>query len=203
MKRVYFEKNSDEWLSWRKGKITGSRLGDIIVKRGTDRKLGFYEVMAERLTVEHENDGDNPMERGHTLEQQAINLFEEITGLKVNTDCGVWVSDKNEFIAISPDGEIDDTQAVEVKCLSSAKHLQAYFEQAIPSEYEAQVIQYFIVNEKLEQLYFVFYDPRIPAKPLHFIVIERGNITEQIEAYKAYEEEALKDIEDKINQLTY
>lgn len=203
MKKIQFEKNSPEWLEWRKGKITGSRLGDIIVKRGTGRKLGFYEVMAERLIVEHENDQDDPMKRGHTLEQQAVNLFTEITGYEVDTDCGVWVSEENEFIAISPDGVIDDEHAVEVKCLSSAKHLQAFFEQEIPSEYEAQVAQYFIVNDKLEQLFFVFYDPRIPAKPLHYITVERGDWEWQIEAYREYETEALKDIEAKINQLTF
>lgn len=202
MKRIKLDQNTDEWLEWRKGKITGSRLKDIIVKRGTARKLGFYEVLAERLTVPHENDGDDVMERGHTLEQKAVDEFEEVTGYKVNTDCGVWVSDKNEHIAISPDGEIDDKHAVEVKCLSSARHLQAFFEKKIPSDYEAQVTQYFIVNENLEQLYFVFYDPRIPAKPLHYIVVNRKDWEQVIEAYEAYEEEALADIDEKINQLT-
>ena len=51
MKRLSLEQNTEEWLEWRKGKITGSRLNDIIVKRGTGRKLGFYEVIAERLAV--------------------------------------------------------------------------------------------------------------------------------------------------------
>ena len=201
MKRISLEQNTDEWLSWRKGKITGSRLGDIVVKRGTGRKLGFYEVIAERLSVEHENDDDAPMERGHTLEQKAADCFEELTGYKVNTDCGVWVSDQSQHIAISPDGEIDDKSAVEIKCLSSAKHLQAFFEQEIPTEYEAQVCQYFIVNENLEKLYFVFYDPRIPAKSIHYIVCERYDWHDRITMMKEQEEEVLADIENKINQL--
>lgn len=202
MKRLSLEQNTDEWLAWRKGKITGSRLGDIIVKRGTGRKIGFYEILAERLAVVTDSDNENAMERGHELEQKAIDEFEAITGLKVNTDCGVWVSDENEQIAISPDGEIDENLAVEVKCLSSAKHLQAFFEQEIPSDYEAQVAQYFIVNEKLENLYFVFYDPRIPAKSLHFIVIDRVSWQDKIEDYKNQEVETLREIDAKINQLT-
>lgn len=202
MKRVNIEQNTEEWREWRKGKITGSRLKDIIVKRGTARKLGFYEVLAERLAVPHENDDDDVMERGHTLEQTAINEFEEVTGHKVNTDCGVWVSDTNEHVALSPDGEIDEQHAVEVKCLSSARHLQAYFEQKIPIEYEAQVCQYFIVNEKLEQLYFVFFDPRIPAKPLHYIIADRAEWEKKITEYNDYEQEALQDIDQKIIELT-
>lgn len=202
MKRVKLEQNTPEWKEWRKGKITGSRLKDIIVKRGNIRKLGFYEVLAERLTVPHENDDDDAMERGHTLEQEAVNVFTETTGFEVDTNAGVWVSDKNEHIALSPDGEIDKEHAVEVKCLSPSRHLQAYFEQKIPSDYEAQVCQYFIVNDKLEQLYFVFYDPRIPAKPLHYIVVDREDWAVRIEEHETYEAEALADIDAKINQLT-
>lgn len=197
------EQNTEEWLEWRKGKITGSRLGDVIVKRGTGRKLGFYEVLAERLSIQTETDNVDAMQRGHDLEEVAVAEFEEITGKKVKTNCGVWVSDSNENIAISPDGEISKTEACEVKCLSSAKHLQAYFEKEIPSEYEAQSMQYFIVNEKLEQLHFIFYDPRIPAKPLHFITIDRSVCADIIKTYKEYQEEALKDIDAKIAELTF
>lgn len=173
------------------------------LKSKVAKKIGYYELIAERLTIEHEADEESPMERGHTLEQQALELFEEYTGHKVNSDCGVWVSDENEYIAVSPDGEIDETQAVEVKCLSSAKHLQAFFEQTIPSEYEQQVAQYFVVNDKLQTLYFVFYDPRIPAKPLHYIIVERFDQQENINEYKKFQVEILKEIDAKINQLTF
>lgn len=202
MKRLNLEQNTEEWLEWRKGKITGSRLNDIIVKRGNGRKVGFYEVIAERLAVRGD-DFESDLERGHALEEHAVRAFEEVTGKKVKRDCGVWVSDENEHIAISPDGEVGKTGAVEVKCLSSARHLQAYFEQVIPTEYEAQVAQYFIVNEKLKELYFVFYDPRIPAKPLHYILISREEYQEMIDLYRAYEEEALRDIELKVAELTF
>lgn len=203
MKRLSLIQNTEEWLEWRRGKITGSRLNDIIVKRGTGRKLGFYEVLAERLSIVTDSDNEDAMERGHELEERALDAFAETTGKQVIKDCGVWVSDENEHVAISPDGEISETEAVEVKCLSSARHLQAYFEKEIPSEYEAQAMQYFIVNEKLEQLYFVFFDPRIPAKPMHYITIDRSEWTDTIETYKAYEQEALQDIAQKVAELTF
>ena len=68
--------------------------------------------------------------------------------------------DDDENIAVSPDGFIGTTEAVECKCLSSARHIEALLTRAIPSEYEYQVLQYFIVNDKLEMLNFVCYDPR-------------------------------------------
>jgi len=203
MKRLDIQQNTEDWLEWRKGKITGSRLNDIIVKRGNGRKIGFYEVLAERLAIKTDSDNDDVMQRGHDLEEIALTEFEEVTGKKVKRDCGVWVSDENEHIALSPDGEISKTEACEVKCLSSARHLQVYFEKEIPSEYEAQAMQYFIVNEKLEQLYFVFFDPRIPAKPLHYITIDRSEWKDTIETYKTYQKEALEDIALKVAELSF
>ena len=203
MKRLDIKQNTPEWLSWRLGKITGSRANDIIVKRGTGRKLGFYEVLAERVAIQDDGEYENQLERGHALEEHALDAFEELTGNKAKRDCGVWVSTDNDYLALSPDGEVSKTEAVEVKCLSSARHLQAYFEQEIPSEYEAQMIHYFLVNEKLQVLYFVFYDPRIPAKPVHYIQFDREEIKEKIAQYQEYLKEALEDIELKVAELTF
>ena len=143
------------------------------------------------------------MERGHELEKEAIEKFTELTGMKVNDDCGVWVSDENEYIAISPDGEVNDEEAVEVKCLSSSRHLQALVEQKIPSEYEEQAVQYFIVNEKLLALHFVFYDPRIEAKPIHYITLNRVDLEDKIQAYTAYQKVTLEEINKIVEDLTF
>ena len=178
MQTRHFQKNSEEWLEARKGKITGSKLGDIVVKRGTGKKLGFYELIADRLAIE--DDSEDPQERGHRCEPVALQLFQQEMGIEYIDTEQFWISDDNEDIAISPDGVIDVETAVEVKCLSAAKHLQAYFEHKVPSEYEFQVLQYFIVNERLETLYFVFYDPRVTAKPLHWIEIHRDELEGEI-----------------------
>jgi hypothetical protein len=114
-----------------------------------------------------------------------------------------WVSDVSEDIAISPDGVIDVETAAEVKCLSAAKHLQAFFEQKVPSEYEFQKIQYFIVNENLQTLYFVFYDPRVTAKPLHWIEIRREDVEGEIEMYREYQLETLKEIGELVEKLAF
>lgn len=170
--------------------------------RGTERKVGFYEIIAERLSSDT-SDIDDPRERGHLLEVDALNAFSEIYGKKVKTDTGVWVSDLDPSIALSPDGEISTAEAVEAKCLSSARHLQAYFEQKIPKDYEAQTIQYFIVNEKLKKLHVVFYDPRIESLPLHTIMIERKDVADTITAYTTQQVQTLKDITALITSLTF
>lgn len=194
--------NKEDWFEARKGKFTGSRLKDIIVKRGTGEKIGFYETIAERIA--QPADEENPMERGIRLEDEAIALFTEKTGKDVDTSLVIWEREDNTSIAISPDGFIGETEAVEVKCLSSARHVEAIITNEIPDEYSYQVIQYFIVNDKLETLYFVMYDPRMPEHlQLHIIEITRESQEEQIEFCLAYQKEKIAKIEEIINQLTF
>lgn len=205
MKTIVVNQNTEQLLESRKGKITGSKLGDIVVRRGTGEKIGFYELIAERLSVEEEP--EDPMERGHRLEDEARKAFEAKTGKTVSTEIGMCLHDDNENIAVSPDGLIDNngkwTEEVEIKCLSGAKHIKAYLEKEIPDEYTYQALQYFIVNNDLETLYFCFYDPRITVLPFHYIEIRREAVAEQVELYKQYQLEKLARIDEIITQLAF
>ena len=200
MKTIKFE-SKDDWFAGRKTRITGSRLKDIYAVR-KERKQGFWELLAERLEI-GDDESDNPMQRGTDLEKEAIAQFEEHEGKTVNTDLVIWTRDDNESIAISPDGFIGETEAIECKCLASARHLEAYFEKSIPKEYWLQVIQYFIVNEKLEVLHFVMYDPRIPQKPYFKISVLREEVTEDIEKYLEYQQKVIAEVNELANQLSF
>lgn len=192
--------NEDQWLDARRGKITGTRLKDLVSKRDGKPKIGFYELIAERVAIPA--DGENVMDRGKRLEHEAIERFSQETKKKVNTDLVIWFRDDNEDIAISPDGFIGKTEAVECKCLSSARHLEAWITKEIPDEYEFQVLQYFIVNPQLKKLYFVFYDPRMPID-FFWIEVSRKDLQEQIDEYLALEFEVLKQVEEIEKQLTF
>lgn len=200
MKTLKFE-DREEWLLARRGKITGSRLKDIIVKRGTTPKIGFYELIAERLGVAA--DDESPMDRGTRLEEEAIARFVEETKKKVDTSLVIWERDDNESIAISPDGFMGVKEAVEVKCLSSARHIEAWLTKKVPSEYEEQKIQYFIVNDKLKTLYWIFYDPRILAKDFFYFEIKRENVQEKIDEYLEYQRRTIEQVNEIVNQLTF
>ena len=200
MKTLKFD-NKEEWLAGRIGKITGSRLKDIVVKRGTGKKIGFYELIAERLGIPA--DGENAMDRGTRLEAEAVEAFTKETGKEVDTNLYIWLRDDDESIAISPDGVIGKTEALECKCLSSARHIEAFLTQEIPDEYEFQKLQYFIVNDKLQTLYFAFYDPRLLAKPFFYITVNRKDIEKEIEQYLNYQRETLAEVNAIVNQLTF
>lgn len=190
----------DAWLAARRGKITGSRLKDIITKRGNGKKIGFYELIAERLGIPA--DGENPMDRGTRLEPEALALFEKETGKKLDTSLILWTRDDREDIAISPDGIIGKTEAVEAKCLASARHIEAFLTEKIPAEYHEQGLQYFIVNDKLRKLHFAFYDPRLLAKPFFIITLNRKDLEEEIAEILEYERTTLTEIDDIVATLS-
>lgn len=194
--------NKEEWLLARRGKITGSRLKDIVVKRGTGEKIGFYEIIAERLATTPED--ENAMDRGTRLEDEAIQKYREKTGLEVDTSLVIWEREDNPSIAISPDGIVGKSGAIEVKCLSSARHIEAKITGKYPKDYHEQIIQYFVVNDGLEVLHFVMYDPRMPQ---HLQLIDfqifRFDIEEEIKEMHEYEINKLKEIDEIINQLTF
>ena len=202
MKTTKFDSN-EQWMAARLGKITGSRLKDIVVKRGTGKKIGYYELIAERLGVPA--DDEKPMDRGHRLENEAMERFSKETGQKVDMSLIMWTRDDNESIAISPDGVIGKTEAVEVKCLSSARHMEAYLTREVPDEYQMQGIQYFICNDKLKKLHFVFYDPRFLVEKVVYFTIEitRDQVAKEIEEYLAYERNVIMEIDRIVNQLTF
>lgn len=204
MQVLQFE-DREAWLAARLCRITGSRLKDIVVKRGIGKKIGFYELIAERIGLPP--DGENPMDRGTRLESEAIERFELMTGKKVDTSLVIWTREDDPNIAVSPDAFVlpgkdkKIREAVEAKCLASARHIEAALTNEIPSEYKEQAIQYFIVNEDLEKLHFCFYDPRLKVKDFFMIEVTRESVKEEIEGLLAYQKETLKEVDRIVEQL--
>jgi len=203
MKILKFE-DRESWEEARAGKITGSKLGDITLKRGGGYKKGFYELIAEEVAIPDEEDvPTSPMDRGTYLEPRCLDKFIAETGKKVDASLLMWVREDNEKIVVSPDGVIGKTEAVECKCLNSASHIEAWITKQIPSEYDEQVLQYFVVNDKLEKLYFCFFDPRLPAKDFFYYTVERESIKDKIEETLKFEKEILLKKDEYVAELTF
>ena len=210
MKTTRYE-SREEWLKARKGKITGTKLKDIHVARGTNEKVGFYELIAEQLLKSEDAltaedamlEDENAMARGHRLEEVAIEEFEKVKQTLVVTDLVIWEHETIKGMAISPDGWMGDDahEAVEVKCLSSARHIEAVITDQVPKEFKYQMLQYFAVNDGLEKLHFVFFDPRLSVHALHIIEIERESVIDEVKEVVEYQKERLKRIKGFIKQL--
>jgi predicted phage-related endonuclease len=190
----------EQWLEARLGRITGTRLGKLLSKRDKKPLAGYYELIAERVAIPH--NGENVMDRGKRLEDDAIERFAKETGKKVKNDLVLWSREDDANIALSPDGVIGKTEAVEVKCLSSAAHIQAWLTKEIPDEYWHQVLQYFIVNDKLKKLHFVFYDPRMP-KDFFYLTTVRAGLEVAIEEYLEMEKQVLAQVAEIEKSFTF
>ncbi len=163
------------------------------------------------------------MERGSRLEGDAIDRFAKETGKEVDKGLILWARDDNESIAVSPDGVVSETEAVEAKCLSSARHIEAYCKkfmdglgnfESIPDEYQPQAVQYFIVNDKLETLHFIFYDPRFAmfrdpeaqkgtALDYFEITLTRPEVQPKVEEFLVFERKVIEEVNAVVNKLTF
>jgi predicted phage-related endonuclease len=166
------------------------------------RQDAIYEIIAERLTfgIENEIEYENPMDRGTRLEPDAISSFELETGLQVER-VGFCEDDTNPMIANSPDGLIGENEAVEAKCPGGKNFVKMWFTNKVPDEYEWQVIQYFVVNENLQKLYFVGYNPDILVHPLHIIEVDRNSIGEDIKKAKVAQENFLGEVDELLKDI--
>ena len=149
------------------------------------------------------------MLRGQILEEEARELISEKLGKKIIPG-RVWQSEENEYMICSPDGEIvDDTgkvsEAVEIKCLDSWKVVKAYYEKHPPLDYEAQIIQYFLVNENLQKLYFCIYSDVFtnPDLGLQIFELKREDYREKIELTGRVQNATLGLVEREVQKLMF
>lgn len=149
------------------------------------------------------------MLRGQILEEEARELISEKLGKQIIPG-RVWQSEENEYMICSPDGEIvDDTgkvsEAVEIKCLDSWKVVKAYYEKHPPLDYEAQIIQYFLVNENLQKLYFCIYSDVFtnPDLGLQIFELKREDYREKIELTGRVQNATLGLVEKEVQKLMF
>lgn len=191
-------KTREEWLNARIGRITGSKVSEILTKKGNSIKKGVYQLIADRIAVKDVS-GLTPLERGVQFEKDAIERFTTETGIEVDTRLLMWFRDDDESIAYSPDGVISDEEAVEVKCLSSANHVEAMITRKVPKEYEDQIIQAFVVNEKLKKIYMVFFDPRMTVNDFFYIEVLRDD--KKVAKYIEEEKKVMEYVDKIVNSL--
>lgn len=208
MKVIEIEQGSDEWKKLREGRLTGTKIGSIYAKsRKADAMfdtskhlLGFYELLAERLT--DSDDLSSGIERGTELESEALRVASDELGIDF-VHGNVWELDENHIE--SPDGYTKDLKiAIEIKCLSSARHIMAIYEDTPPIEYRTEYANYFLVNPKLEMLVVYLYDNRFINAKLrtHHWYIYRKDLQAEIKALKEIKKLVLKELDEAVAKLS-
>ena len=196
---------SDEWFSARLGKITASRLGDLmkVTKYGesTYKTRLRMELAIERITGKPASNVvmNKAMYDGVEREPDARTLFEAVTGKEVAL-CGSFDHPTIVNTAASPDGLLRGEDAIlEIKCPTHVTHAKNLMAETMPSNYVYQV-QWQIACTESTHGYFASYHPDFPKElRLKWVKVERDDevISKITEAVKQFDIE----IESLINDI--
>lgn len=155
------EQNSPEWLAERVGKFTGSNAIKL---------LKFGRTEKARVEENPTFQGNYWTKRGHDLEPFAIQTYELVKDVKVET-CGFMTNPDYPGCLYSPDGWHDDT-LIEVKCFKEEKHLSIK-RNNIPAEILAQIHFGLIICELKKANLVLFSDEVDEKKGLRILPIKR------------------------------
>lgn len=157
------QQGSQEWLDMRLGKITASRISDIMAngrngKPSQKTQSYMMELISEILTGQSKPFFENDAMRwGTETEPQARAMYELMTDNEVKE---VAFIELNEFVGMSPDGLVGDDGLLEIKCPTSQTQVQRALSNCYHSDYKAQIQMQLWVSER-KWCDFVSFDPRI------------------------------------------
>ena len=166
MRILELTQGSTEWLQARAGKVTASRINDVMAKIKTGesaaRKDYKAQIVAEILTGKPHEDGftNEAMRWGTDNEPFARAAYEIATGAMVD-QCGLVLHPTIERGAASPDGLVGPFSLVEIKCPKTATHLQYLVDGKVPTHYQPQMLWQMACTGR-DWCDFVSFDPRLP-----------------------------------------
>lgn len=163
---------TEAWKQLRLGKVTASRVADVVAKTKTGYSAGranyAAQLIAERLTgTVAESYTNAAMQHGTETEPEARAAYEFYQGVTVE-EVAFVPHPKIDQAGCSPDGLVGSDGLVEIKCPQTATHLETLLGQAVPAKYETQM-QFQMACTGRAYCDFVSYDPRMPENMRLFI----------------------------------
>ena len=194
---------SQEWFSARLGRVTASRVADVIAKTKTgpsaSRTNYMAELIAERLTgTTGERFTNAAMAWGTDNEEPARELYGFMTGVEVET-IGFVDHPTIAMTGASPDGLVGLHGLVEIKAPNTATHIETLISGTIPGKYQTQMLWQMACTGRA-WCDFASYDPRLPADMRLFVKrLERddqriGDMEDEVSRF-------LSELAAKIDQL--
>ncbi len=160
------EQRSPEWFAARLGKVTASRVADLMATTKTgfaaSRANYMAELICERLTGQPTEKYSNAaMQWGTETEPQARAAYSFMRDVEV-VETGFVLHPTIADLGASPDGLVLDDGLVEIKCPSTATHIETLLSETIPAKYVTQM-QVQMACTGRAWCEFVSFDPRLPA----------------------------------------
>lgn len=197
------EQRTDEWFKARLGKVTASKISDVLAKIRTGeaavRRNYKMQLATERLTGQKTDSYINQaMQDGIDREDTAREIFEIVRDIKVE-QVGFIDHPTIEMAGASPDGLLPDNGVLEIKCPVETTHTTNLLERKLPSRYVSQV-QWQMACTGAEYANFVSYNPNFePKLQLIYLDVERDD--EYIEMLEEEVSTFLTEVDDIINIL--
>lgn len=188
---------TDAWYLQRLGRVTASRIKDVMAKTksgySATRKNYMTQLLLERLTGQKEESYTNAaMQHGIDTEDEARQAYES-ESFNLVTECGFFNAPDGSMSGASPDGLISGDGLIEIKCPNTATHLETLVDKEISREYILQMQWQMYCTER-KWCDFVSYDNRMPINLRLFIKrVERDE--SMIEEIKIEVEKFLKELD--------
>ena len=167
------EQGTTEWFQQRCGKVTASRVYDVMSslksgKPSAARVNYAAELVAEIMTGKPADSFDNAAMRwGRECEPLARSAYEAETGQIVQL-AGFVDHPTISNTGASPDGYVNDNALIELKCPNTATHIETLLNNEIPVKYQYQMLWQLECTQR-EWCDFVSFDPRLPPELQLFI----------------------------------
>jgi putative phage-type endonuclease len=163
---------SPEWFNARIGKITASRMADVMARTktgpGAARKNYMAELLCQRLTGAREDGYVNTaMQRGIDMEPMARSSYEMFKGVMVQ-EVGFINHPTIANLGASPDGLVNGKGSLEIKCPNTAQHIACIQSGKADPKYFWQMQTQMICAER-EWCDFASFDDRLPEELQLFV----------------------------------
>jgi putative phage-type endonuclease len=158
------EQGSPEWFAQRLGKVTASRVADVIAKTktgySTSRDNYMAQLVCERMTnTVAESFTNTAMQWGTETEPLARAAYEAHADVLVD-EVAMITHPTIEAAGASPDGLVGDDGLLEIKCPNTATHIDTLLTQTVPGKYITQM-QWQMACTGRKWCDFVSFDPRM------------------------------------------
>jgi putative phage-type endonuclease len=195
---------SPEWLAARCGRVTASRMADLMARTksgwGASRNNYMAELIAERLTgcpaTFFVNDA---MRHGTEQEPYARRAYAESFGVDV-LETGFVPHPELDMAGASPDGLIGDDGMLEIKAPNTSTHIETLLGAPIAEKYVLQM-QWQMATTGRSYCDFASFDPRLPENMrLHVRRVPRDvslilDLETEVAAF-------IREIDEKVARLT-
>jgi putative phage-type endonuclease len=161
------EQGTQEWLQERCGKVTASRIADLMARTktgwGASRANYAAQLVAERLTGCVQPSFTNAaMIHGTETEPEARRAYEFFVDRDVQ-QVGFVPHPAIEMAGASPDGLVGEDGLLEIKAPQTATHIETLITEKIPEKYLLQMAWQMACTGR-RWCDYASYDPRLPER---------------------------------------